>query len=168
MKKIVSAYDTVEAHLLVASLAFTTMLVFVQVVLRYVFNNSLSWSEELARYIFIWQIWLGTSVAMKEGEHITLDMLPTKLGDKGKLVLAVVTNLLMLAFCVWLAKNGWDLVASMMRRGNRSTALDIPMWIVYLSLPLSQLMIALRLVGRIADNVRAMTGVAAKQEKEGT
>lgn len=59
MKKVIGFYNSLEAHLLVISLAFTTLLIFVQVVMRYVFNNSLSWSEELARYVFIWQIWLG-------------------------------------------------------------------------------------------------------------
>lgn len=63
MKKLINFYNQLEAHLLVCSLIFTVILVFFQVILRYVFSSSLSWSEELARYIFIWQIWLGTSVA---------------------------------------------------------------------------------------------------------
>ena len=42
MKKVIGFYNSLEAHLLVISLAFTTLLIFVQVVMRYVFNNSLS------------------------------------------------------------------------------------------------------------------------------
>lgn len=164
MKKLVNGYNQLEAHLLVLSLAFTTILIFIQVILRYVFNNSLSWSEELARYIFIWQIWLGTSVSMKENEHICLDMLNNKLQGKAKIALALVANILMLLFCAFLAKYGWDLVYSMMSRGNKSVALRIPMWLVYLALPLSQLAVGLRVVGRIVGNLRGLSG---KQMQEG-
>lgn len=166
MKKLVHAYDELEAHILSYSLAFTTLLIFVQVILRYIFNNSLSWSEELARYIFIWQIWLGTSVSMKENEHICLDMLNNKLKGKAKVILALVANLLMLAFCVFLVKYGWELVMSMMRRGNKSVALRIPMWIVYSSLPFSQLVVGLRVLGRIVVNIRTLSGKQALEEEE--
>lgn len=165
MKKLVNAYNSLEEHMLVFSLAFTTLLIFVQVCLRYVFNNSLSWSEELARYIFIWQIWLGTSVSMKEKEHICLDMLKNKLQGKAKLVLALLVNILMIGFCIFLAKYGWDLVFSMMSRGNKSVALRIPMWIIYSALPFSQLVVALRIVGNIVEDVRGLFGGQALKEE---
>lgn len=167
MKKLLSAYDWLEAHLLAFSLAFTTILIFIQVIMRYIFNNSLSWSEELARYIFIWQIWLGTSISMKENEHICLDMLNNKLKGKAKLALALFANALMLMFCAFLAKYGWDLVYSMMTRGNRSVALKIPMWMVYFSLPFSQLAVGLRIIGRIAGNVRDLSASPREEEGQG-
>lgn len=154
MKKLAKLYNSLEAHLLVISLAFTTLLIFVQVVLRYVFNNSLSWSEELARYIFIWQIWLGTSISMRNNEHIRMDMLANKLQGKAKFALDIIANILMLGFCVFLVVYGFQLVSSMMSRGNASVALRIPMWIVYASLPVSQLAVGIRLISRIAGDVR--------------
>lgn len=166
MKKLVRFYDELEAHILSFSLAFTTILIFVQVVMRYVFNNSLSWSEELARYIFIWQIWLGTSVSMKANEHICLDMLNNKLQGKAKIILALIANILMMLFCAFLAKYGYDLAVSMMRRGNKSVALRIPMWIVYSALPFSQLVVGLRVLGHIVGNVRALCGVQGTQKEE--
>ena len=75
MKKLINFYNQLEAHLLVCSLIFTVILVFFQVILRYVFSSSLSWSEELARYIFIWQIWLGTSVAQRDNSHVRIEAL---------------------------------------------------------------------------------------------
>lgn len=154
MKKLAKLYNSLEAHLLVISLAFTTLLIFVQVVLRYVFNNSLSWSEELARYIFIWQIWLGTSISMRNNEHIRMDMLANKLQGKAKFALDIIANILMLGFCVFLVVYGFQLVSSMMSRGNASVALRLPMWIVYASLPVSQLAVGIRLISRIAGDVR--------------
>ena len=121
-------------------------------------------SEELARYVFIWQIWLGTSVSMKGNDHIRMDMLSNKLKGRGKLVLAIVANVILLLFCVFLVKYGFDLVMSMKARGNSSTALKIPMWIVYASLPFSQLVVGLRIIGQIVTSVKELGGGSGESE----
>lgn len=167
MKKITKIYDSLEAFVLVLALAFSTLLIFVQVIFRYVLNDSITWSEELARYIFIWMIWLGTSVSMKQKEHIRMDMLMNAVHGKGKLVLDLVSGIIMLAFCIFLVKYGWDLVASMMSRGNKSVALRLPMWIVYSSLPFSQLIVALRLIGSIVSDAGKLFSHQTSGEEEG-
>lgn len=166
MKKITKIYDSLEAFVLVLALAFSTLLIFVQVIFRYVLNDSITWSEELARYIFIWMIWLGTSVSMKQKEHIRMDMLMNAVHGKGKLVLDLVSGIIMLAFCIFLVKYGWDLVASMMSRGNKSVALRLPMWIVYSSLPFSQLIVALRLIGSIVSDAGKLFSHQTSGEEE--
>lgn len=166
MKKITKIYDSLEAFVLVLALALSTLLIFVQVIFRYVLNDSITWSEELARYIFIWMIWLGTSVSMKQKEHIRMDMLMNAVHGKGKLVLDLVSGIIMLAFCIFLVKYGWDLVASMMSRGNKSVALRLPMWIVYSSLPFSQLIVALRLIGSIVSDAGKLFGHQTSGEEE--
>lgn len=166
MKKITKIYDSLEAYVLVLALAFSTLLIFVQVIFRYVLNDSITWSEELARYIFIWMIWLGTSVSMKQKEHIRMDMLMNAVHGKGKLVLDLVSGIIMLAFCIFLVKYGWDLVASMMSRGNKSVALRLPMWVVYSSLPFSQLIVALRLIGSIVSDAGKLFSHQTSGEEE--
>ena len=166
MKKITKIYDSLEAFVLVLARAFSTLLIFVQVIFRYVLNDSITWSEELARYIFIWMIWLGTSVSMKQKEHIRMDMLMNAVHGKGKLVLDLVSGIIMLAFCIFLVKYGWDLVASMMSRGNKSVALRLPMWIVYSSLPFSQLIVALRLIGSIVSDAGKLFSHQTSGEEE--
>lgn len=114
--------------------------------------------------MFIWQIWLGTSVSMKGNDHIRMDMLSNKLKGRGKLVLAIVANVTLLLFCVFLVKYGFDLVMSMKARGNSSTALKIPMWIVYASLPFSQLVVGLRIIGQIVTSVKKLGGGSGESE----
>lgn len=63
LSRIGNIYNNLEEYLLVVSLVINVLLVFLQVIMRTVFKNSLTWSEELSRYIFIWQIWLGASIA---------------------------------------------------------------------------------------------------------
>ena len=51
-----------------------TILIFTQVVCRYVMHNSLTWSEELGRYLFVWITFVGLPVALKAGAHVAIDL----------------------------------------------------------------------------------------------
>ena len=75
MKKIFQKYNNFEERLLIGSLFFNVLLIFSQILMRTIFNYSLSWTEELSRYIFIWQTWLGTSIALKYKQHIRVEIL---------------------------------------------------------------------------------------------
>lgn len=153
MKKVIDFYNKIEAHLLVISLIVTVILIFCQVVLRYVFQSSLSWSEELARYIFIWQIWLGTSVAQKERAHVRIQMFQ---GTKKQRYMTIAADVIWLLFCLFLAVYGFRLVLSIKRRKLLSAAMRLPMYLVYASLPLSQLAVMFRVGGEIKDEVQAI------------
>ena len=74
LKKLIRYYNRLEENVLILSLVFTVALIFLQVIMRKVFQNSITWSEELARYIFIWQIWLGTSIGFRDGKHISISV----------------------------------------------------------------------------------------------
>lgn len=157
MKKLIIFYNKLEAHLLVCSLIFTVVLVFLQVILRYVFGSSLSWSEELARYIFIWQIWMGTSVAQRDRSHVRIEALGGE--GTGRKVIHIVSDLIWLIFCLLLVKYGFELVCSIFRRGLISAAMRMPMYLVYLSLPVSQLAVAIRVAGELYQSVKGRPGM---------
>ena len=74
--------DHLEEYLLIGSFFITVTVIFIQVVARYVFNNSLTWSEEFARYIFVWQIWLGASYAAKINKHINITVAREKMPQR--------------------------------------------------------------------------------------
>lgn len=156
MKGLKKFYNDLEAHLLVISLIFTVLLIFVQVILRYVFNSSLSWAEELARYIFIWQIWLGTSVAQRDHAHVRIELF--KAGRK-KQIVNLIADAVWLLFCLILIKYGAELVFSIHRRNLVSAAMKLPMYLVYLSLPVSQAAVAVRIIGEIWGSVRELKKV---------
>ena len=94
------------------------VLVFGNVVLRYGFNSGITLSEELSRWMFVWLVFLGAIVALKEHGHLGSDMLVSRLPVMGKKICLVVGQLLML-YITWLLFSGslaqvkinWDVEA---------------------------------------------------------
>jgi TRAP-type transport system small permease protein len=91
-----------------AALAVMVVLVFGNVVLRYVFNSGIAVSEEISRWLFVWLCFLGAVVALKEGAHLGTDMLVSRLPVAGKKVCMVAGHVLML-YMTWLfLKGSWQ------------------------------------------------------------
>lgn len=163
--KLVYGYDKLEEYLLCASLVFTTLVIFAQIIMRSVFNSSLTWSEELTRYIFIWQIWLGVSIAERDHEHIYLEIVNSIVkSQKIKGAIKMIASIIMIAFNIFLVKYGFELVQQMITRGNVSGAMRMPMYYVYLALPVSSLILCLRLIGGLIQDIKLLFG--AKEENK--
>ncbi len=151
MKKLISIYNKLEEYFLVYTMILMVIIVFVQVIFRYILNNSLSWSEELVRYIFIWQVWLGASLGMRINEHIRVDMFVKLLPNVPQKILGILTDLLVLAFYIFLIVYGFKYLQNVIAKDMTSTALKLSLAYVYASLPVGSVIIALRyavLVGR--------------------
>ena len=162
LKKLIYGYDKLEEYMLCASLVLTTLIIFAQIIMRSVFNNSLTWSEELTRYIFIWQIWLGVSIAQKEKQHIKVELLFNFFkGERFRAAIDIVATLILIAFNIFLVVNGSELVRQMYVRNNVSGAMRLPLYIVYAVLPLSAFLLSLRLIGQVAADVRFLRGKGA-------
>ena len=158
-KKLVNAYNQLEEKVLVISLIFTVCLIFLQVVMRYVFNNSFSWSEELARYVFIWQCWLGTSLAFREKRHIKITIIEDALkSEKAKAAFRMIGHIAMVVFCVIVVKYGWDVCSAQIQLGRVSAGTKIPMWILYLCLPFSNLVVLIRVIAEGVEDVLIALG----------
>ena len=77
--------------------------VFANVILRYFFDYSLTWAEEASRYCFVWLIFLGAVVAARENVHLGVDTLVQKLSLKGRRILFIINNIILvltMALCV--------------------------------------------------------------------
>jgi TRAP-type C4-dicarboxylate transport system permease small subunit len=87
------------------ALALMVVLVFGNVVLRYGFNSSITVSEELGRWLFVWVTFMGAVVALREHAHLGTDALVARLPPVGKKVCLVVGHLVMIYIC-WLVYQG--------------------------------------------------------------
>ena len=158
MKKIWRQLDRFEEYTLAASLVVTVVLVFYQVMMRYVFNQSPSWTEELVRFIFIWQIWLGASFAAKNQKHIRVEIIYQYWSPKARRYLEVLVLVLWLAMTMFLTINGGTLVQKIMKRQALSPGLSLPMEYVYASLPVGCGLLSLRLLQQLYHEIAALRG----------
>lgn len=114
-----------------------------QVLMRYVFNQPLLWSEELARYCMVWLAMLAAGLAAREGQHIALgDLFPFP--RRVKLIVSAVTTVVV-AVTLWiLIEQGWAMTERTARQ--LSPALRLKMSWVYAAIPVGAAMMVAGLV----------------------
>lgn len=141
--------DKFEEYFLAFTLSLSVVIIFAQVIMRYVFSSSLSWSEELARYLFLWQIWVGAAFAVKHKKHLRADVLQIVLPSKLKYPLEVLYTVIWLCFSIFLAYKSSILVSTISRVGQLSAAMRLPMKFAYASVPAGCTLMTIRLVQKI-------------------
>lgn len=99
-------FKAVEA-VLAALLLGMVLMVFGNVVLRYAFNSGIVVSEELSRFFFVWLTFIGAIVAMRDGSHLGMDNVVSKLPRRGKLTCLTISQGLILLCCAMLFWGTW-------------------------------------------------------------
>ena len=135
-----------EEIFLLPSLVFSVVLVFMQVIMRYVFGNSLSWSEELARYLFVWQIWLGVSYSARNMTHLRITLIKDRLSAKAQKILELAITLIWISFGIFIAFKGCTLVMKVAKFNQLSPALQLPMMYVHMAVPVGCGLMVIRLI----------------------
>lgn len=97
--KIIKGLDKVEDTVLILMFMAMVGIIFFQVIMRYVLNNSLSWSEELGKFIFVWLSWLGISIGHRRKEHIRITLLVDKLPYRLRKLTEALTELMLIVIC---------------------------------------------------------------------
>ena len=124
MKKILKFLnDYLEETICIILMSVMTIIIFIQVIMRYVMHNSLSWSEELARYCFIWLIYIGVAYGCKLMKHIKIDAALKLFPEKVRPYITIVGELLVLAFAAYIVVTGVELTYKQWLFGKASPAL---------------------------------------------
>ncbi|WP_210200163.1 TRAP transporter small permease [Rhizobium sp. TH135] len=114
------------------------ILVFANVVLRYLFGTSLPWVEEITRYMMIWVAWLAVGLAMREGAHIAIDNFQNALPPLWAQWLRFSVFLMMLGFFAIVAWFG--LKYSLFAWKQESAVLRLSLGAIYLAIPVGSLL----------------------------
>ena len=119
---------------------------------RYVLNDSLVWGEELGRYMFIWIVCIGAAMAVAKDAHVNVDFVLEKLSAKVRNLVELVTEIGVLVFLGVVIVQGAKLTAFGFE--SHSLALQIPMALVYVALPLTGAVMAVYTALRIGRRLR--------------
>lgn len=124
----------------ISGVLFTIMCISVALgVIARFFDLALVWTDELARYTFIWSVLLGTVVVFKQKKHIAIDLIGIVFSEKINLVIRVLIHVIMLVIFFILFRYGW--ILTQQTWNVLTTSLQIPTGLVYLSVPVSSFLL---------------------------
>jgi TRAP-type transport system small permease protein len=151
VKTLEKGFNKVIRVLLVTLFSIITLLAVVQVVTRFA-GISMSWIDEAMRFLFIWFAFIGSAYAIREKKHIVVDLLSESISKKLIRVLDILVHLIMLSFIFVLIKYGYE-VANVMGI-QKSSSMRIPMFYVFLAIPVSGILMLFYTILNIVDLIR--------------
>lgn len=157
------ALATLEKVASVLLLATVLGLMFAQVVARYVFQAPLFWSDELARYCYVWLSYIAAIALVAQRDHIRIDLINRILGPRGRRSVEILAGLIVVGTCLLLVQGSWPWLMTNIR--PTSPALRLPLvwlygvvWVAFAAMALHALInLILLLTGRQEpDGAQAM------------
>ena len=160
MRVFLKVLDRLEEWLIASLIAGATLLIFVAVAHRYaldlsarfhfdkvydtLFQVNLSWAQELCIYMFVWMAKFGAAYGVRTGIHVGVDVLVNQLPPKGRFT-SILLGLFAGAFFTGIvAYFGVSFVWNLAHTDQTSPDMEVPMWIVYLAIPLGSGLMSFR------------------------
>jgi len=129
-----------------------TVLVFLQVVTRYVLEYPLDWPEEAARFLFVWVALLGAVLALRRTAHFSIGALTSRLPPPAQRAVAILVEAVLLGFLLLVAWLGLD--AALRVREQESAAMEVSMTWGYAAVPVGSALLAWEMVRVLWRQVR--------------
>lgn len=123
------------------------------VVQRYVLGRPLVWSDPVAGYLMV-ALMLGAAEALRRGDHISIDLLASRLGSRGRHIITIISDLAVLAFALVLGWSTWGQIHFAYDFGSfTADHLEIPSWIPMVPLLIACALLALMAMARLLDSI---------------
>ena len=154
MKKFNELFHRVLTWLMVGTVAVLIVPVSLQIFSRFTqLIPSYIWTEELARFLFIWMVMLGAMIGVREGTHFEVDVWP-QLGQRANALLRLVSHVFVLVFAlvfIWwgieFTRFGWD---------QLSEIAELPMWMIFIAWPVAGFVWVLFICASFVANLRIL------------
>lgn len=144
-----------EEVLMVSLLSAIVVVMTYQIIRRYFFNSSLTWSEEFCRYCFIWTMFIGFSYSIRYAKDLRVDAVVRMLPWNVQHILNIFVLLACLTLTGYLFANSFETVAMVIRTGETSPGLHLHMKYVYVASVLGYGLGTVRYVQRVIQEIRA-------------
>jgi TRAP-type C4-dicarboxylate transport system permease small subunit len=146
--------DAAIRWIIIGLMFVMTVIVFAQIFFRYLFNIPLGWSEELARFAFVWVSFMGASALMRVKEHINvtvfIDFMPARL----KAACVLMANLCAMICVYFFLVGGVELTRN--EWGQLAPALQIPMGWVYIAIPIAATLMGIWVLLQTIESAQAL------------
>lgn len=148
LKKFNEKANQIVKFVIITVFSSMTILIFLQVIFRYVVKQSLSWSEELARYLFIWLTFIGASIAAREKSHINVSvMIDIFKSQKIRSVFYIFANMLNMVFLIVLIGFGSKITFQILQLKQISSSMPfLYIGIVYFAIPIGSILMLLNFI----------------------
>lgn len=165
LRGVIRAIRVFASVAVVTCFAYMTLAVLAQVFGRYVFNYSISWTEETARFAQIWVVYLGAGITMRYGWHVAVDVLAAMLPLPFARALSIANAAVCVAFLAVVVFGSLPLI-ELGWLFETSPVLQIPMWIIYLCIPVGATYFALEIVLSVVDRWQRPFGARSDAQVE--
>ena len=126
-----------------------------QIVTRFIFRDPLFWTEEAARYLFVWLVAIGSAECVRNRSHIAMDVFTTLLPPRPRLILSIVLNTAIVAALLFLCWYGF--FGTLRAHRVMSVAVGVQESLLYGALPVGAALLAIRMVAVIIGDVIVLT-----------
>ena len=155
-RRVTTWYARLLTWLLAASVAVLIVPVSLQIFSRYTeLIPAYIWTEEMARFLFVWMIMLGAMLGVRESSHFVVDVWP-RMGSRAQATLRVVANLFVLAAA--LAFLWWGIEFTRFALGRVSELAELPLWLIHVAWPLAGATWIAFLGEQLVDDLRTALG----------
>jgi len=118
--------------------------VFIQIISRYILHSPFPWTEELARFSYVWLTFIGVGFGIKHRTHITMTIFVEKLPIHLQHILRLIVNIIIITMLIYILPSNFLFA---MRTNRVSGALEIPMPVVYMGVIIGLVIAVIRLIG---------------------
>jgi TRAP-type C4-dicarboxylate transport system permease small subunit len=150
--KLFDKLHKLEEGFIMVCFAIMGVVLALQIFMRYVLNMPLIWSEEVARYLFVWATFIGAGYGVRTKIHICVEFFYSRMPRGVKLAITLATNTLCILVFAYLIPYGIDTVKTQWYIG--SSAMEMPMSFVFAAVPLGCFIVCLRLLGEIVRAIK--------------
>jgi len=137
-------------------LSVVTVMVPIEVFLRYLFGKSLYITEEFTRYLMVWVVFLASSLALREDAHISIGILVNRFRGRWRSWLNLIAHALLIIFLIFLMVEG--IVILPFQIDQIIPSMGIPIFWFYLAIPVGSGLMILNLLPKLWENMKAISG----------
>ncbi|WZL74378.1 TRAP transporter small permease [Clostridiaceae bacterium 35-E11] len=154
MSKLNSVVDKILDAGLALSVAIVFVVTFLQVISRFVFKLGIPWSTDIIRLAFVYTVFLGAALGMREKGHLNVDVVFNALPERTRNIVGIGINMLLLGFFVFLFVLGMQFTQTGLTQG--APYVQMPMSVYYFSVPLSALLMFYYLIQHMVEQFKQL------------